>query len=154
MKTSGDIAGVILAGGRGERMGGLAKAFLEVGGGRAIDRLLTVYQRLFDEIVVAVRDREGFEDFGVTVAVDQVAIRSSLTGIHAGLWASKAPFVFVAPCDMPFLQPGLVQSLLAEVDGEADVVIPLKENGRVEPLCAVYSKSCLPHIKKQLEGGD
>ncbi|MBU1612314.1 MAG: molybdenum cofactor guanylyltransferase, partial [Proteobacteria bacterium] len=73
---------------------------------------------------------------------------------HAGLWAAKAPFVFVAPCDMPFLQPGLVQALLAEVDGGADVVIPLKENGRMEPLCAVYSKACLPHIQVQLADGD
>jgi len=145
-----DIAGVILAGGLGTRMGHVKKAFLEVGGRTVLDRLLAVYRPLFTEIVIAARQAADFAPYGFPVAEDRFEARSSLTGIHAGLDAMKASHGFFAACDDPFLRPGLVKLLLAEATPEADVVIPLKEDGYREPLCAVYSRRCLPFIEAQL----
>ena len=47
-----------------------------------------------------------------------------------------------------------MELLLAEARPEDDVVIPLKEDGYREPLCAVYSKRCLPFIEEQLRRDD
>ncbi len=148
------VSGVILAGGLGRRMGGCCKAFLNVGGRRIVDRLMDVYSQLFGEVIVAVRDSDGFEDCGVPLALDRFEVRSSLTGIHAGLDAVATTHAFVAACDAPFLRAGLVRALLAEVEPDVDVTIPLKDDGYMEPLCAVYSKACLPHIAEQLRQGD
>lgn len=145
---------MILAGGLGTRMGNVRKAFLEVGGLRILDRLLRVYEQLFEEIVIAAREAKPFAAYGLPVVLDRMAARSSLTGIHAGLAAVRAEHAFFAACDVPFLQPGLVRALLDEVRPELDVVTPVKEGGHCEPLCAVYSRRCLPHIQAQLERDD
>lgn len=149
-----NIAGIILAGGLGTRMGYAKKAFMEIGGRTILDRLLDVYRPLFSEIVIAARTETDFANYGLPVALDRFATRSSLTGIHAGLDAMSATHGFFAACDAPFLQPGLVELLLEEVTPDDDVVIPLKEDGYREPLCAVYSTRCLPHIHAQLERDD
>lgn len=148
------IAGVILAGGQGTRMGHAKKALLDIDGQTIIDRLLGVYRPLFSEIVIAARHRGDFADLGLPVAVDRFTARSSLTGIHAGLDAIQATHGFFSACDAPFLQAGLVRRLLDEVQAEDDVVIPRKEDGYREPLCAVYSTRCLPFITAQLERED
>lgn len=149
-----DIAGIILAGGLGSRMGHTVKAHMQVGGRRILDRLLDVYHPLFREVIVAARHADEFPDCGALVAADLYVARSSLTGIHAGLDAMRASHGFFAACDAPFLQPGLVTLLLDQVTPDCDVVIPLKEDGYREPLCAVYSKRCLPFIQAQLENED
>ncbi|QJB55706.1 molybdenum cofactor guanylyltransferase [Pseudodesulfovibrio sp. zrk46] len=149
-----NIAGVILAGGLGTRMGHTKKALLDIGGETIIERLLAVYRPIFPEIVIAAREPGDFEEHNLPVALDRFEARSSLTGIHAGLDAINATHGFFAACDAPFLQPGLIERLLAQVTPEDDVVIPLKEDGYREPLCAVYSKRCLEHIAAQLERED
>lgn len=145
-----DIAGIILAGGLGTRMGHVKKAFLEIGGRTILDRLLEVYRPLFPELLIAAREADDFAPLGLPVAEDRFKARSSLTGIHAGLTAMRASHGFFAACDTPFLRPGLVRALLAEVEPDADVVIPRKEDGYREPLCAVYSRRCVPFIEEQL----
>ncbi len=149
-----EIAGIILAGGLGTRMGYAKKAFIEIGGQTILNRLLGVYRPLFDEILIAARDPEEFRSYGLPVAEDQFEARSSLTGIHAGLAAMRAGHGFFAACDAPFLRGGLVRALLDEVLPSDDVVIPIKEDGYREPLCAVYSKRCLPFIEEQLKRDD
>jgi len=149
-----NITGIILAGGLGTRMGHARKAFIEINGRTIIDRLLTVYRPLFPEIIIAAREADDFKDMGFTVAMDRFNARSSLTGIHAGLTEMTASHGFFSACDAPFLQSGLVESLLREVTPDMDVIIPLKEDGYREPLCAVYSKRCLKFIEAQLERDD
>ena len=145
-----NIAGIILAGGLGTRMGHVKKAFLTIGGRTILDRLLAVYIPLFPEILISARDASDFADYPHPVAPDQFEARSSLTGIHAGLAAMRASHGFFAACDGPFLRPDLVRLLLDHAEPDADVIIPLKEDGYVEPLCAIYSKRCIPHIEAQL----
>lgn len=149
-----NIAGIILAGGLGTRMGHTKKAFMQIGGQFIIDRLLSVYAPLFSEIIISARKAEDFTEYAHPVALDRFEARSSLTGIHAGLDAMQTSHGFFAACDAPFLQSGLVSRLIAELTPDDDVVIPLKEDGYREPLCAIYSKRCLPHITAQLERED
>lgn len=148
------ITGVILAGGLGTRMGSVAKAFLDIGGRPIIERLLAVYRPIFAQVLIAAREAEPFARLGLPVALDRFEARSSLTGIHAGLAAMTTDHCFFAACDAPFLRAGLVRRLLAHVEPDDDVVLPLKEDGYREPLTAVYSRRCLPHISRQLENGN
>ncbi len=127
---------------------------MQIGEKTIIDRLLAVYTPLFPEIIISAREPEDFAAYDYPIAVDRFDARSSLTGIHAGLDAMQTSHGFFAACDAPFLQPGLISRLLAEVGPEDDVIIPLKEDGYREPLCAIYSKRCLPHIQAQLERED
>lgn len=144
---------VILAGGLNSRMGGHIKAFLKVGQQTILSRLLDTIRPLFDEILLVTRQPELYKDLPVRIVTDIYPARSSLTGIHAGLTNADAPMAFVLPCDAPFVQPGLIRFLLEEIEPDLDVIVPLIDN-HYEPLCAIYSKRCLPFIEAQLNCDD
>ncbi len=150
----------ILAGGAATRMGGIQKGLLEVAGRPLLDHALATLSPFFEDIMVVCRDPEPLRAYlsglsGKVRAVgDSFEARSSLTGIHAALAGARAPHVFVMACDTPLLRPALLSALLAHLRPEDDVVLPRKPDGYFEPLCAVYSTRCLPHIAEQLGRGD
>ncbi len=148
-----DCCGVILSGGLNTRMNGRNKAFLEIGARTILDRLLERLQSHFREIMLVTRQPELYSGYALRVVEDIYADRASLTGIHAGLVHARAEFGFMVPCDTPFLQSELVSLLLDELEPPLDAVVPFFD-GHYQPLCAIYSKRCIPAIEDQLDRGD
>lgn len=144
---------VILSGGLNSRMGGRNKAFLKVGGKTILERLRGTLEGLFREILLVTRQPELYEGQGLTVVEDIYEDRASLTGLHAGLTHAKGEYALMVPCDAPFLDPALIRLLLSAVEPGVDVIVPRFEK-HYEPLCAIYSKRCLPHIEAQLDRGN
>jgi molybdopterin-guanine dinucleotide biosynthesis protein A len=135
-------SGVILAGGLSSRYGGENKAFLRIAGTRILDRLFSVFRVVFDEIILVTNNPREFLGWDAMIVRDIFPVRSSLTGIHAGLFYARHPFAFFTACDTPFLKRSVVQTILDNLEEEADIVIPNTSAG-LEPLCAAYSKRCL-----------
>jgi molybdopterin-guanine dinucleotide biosynthesis protein A len=135
-------SGVILAGGLGTRYGGENKAFLRVGGVRILDRLFEVYREVFDEIILVTNNPVEFLEWDALIVSDIFPLRSSLTGVHAGLFYAGHPFAFFSACDTPFLKKEIIETVLEQIDPGDDLVIPQTSAG-FEPLCAAYSKRCL-----------
>lgn len=135
-------SGVILAGGLSTRYGGENKAFLQVGGMRILDRLFAVYTELFDEIILVTNSPREFLEWDALIVTDIFPVRSSLTGIHAGLLYARHPFAFFSACDTPFLKKEVVEAVLDSLEPGIDLVIPRTSAG-FEPLCAAYSQRCL-----------
>jgi molybdopterin-guanine dinucleotide biosynthesis protein A len=142
--------GVILAGGLNKRFDGQNKAFLRIGGKRIVDRLLDVYRRLFDQIVLVTNDPAAYMDVDALIVTDHYSVRSSLNGLHAGLFAAAHEYAFFAACDTPFINGALIQRLLDTVTRKSDIVVPFTPAG-YEPMFAVYKKTCLPAMVWQLE---
>jgi molybdopterin-guanine dinucleotide biosynthesis protein A len=147
MKKS--CSGVILSGGLNTRFDGKDKAFVRVGGRPMIEQLLDVFRPLFEDIVLVTNEPVKYLSWDLHVVTDIVSCRSSLTGIHAGLFHAAHPHAFFAACDAPFLQTEIVHTLLEALGASVDVVIPETGAG-LEPLCAIYSKRCLAAIEKLL----
>jgi len=143
--------GVILSGGLSTRFNGQNKAFINVGGKRILDRLYAIFSDLFNEIILVTNDPLQFVEWDLTIVTDIFPVRSSLTGIHTGLFYMKNQFAFFSACDTPFLEKGLVEVLLENIDRNIDIIMPETSAG-MEPLCAIYSKRCLDtaehHIKQ------
>jgi molybdopterin-guanine dinucleotide biosynthesis protein A len=148
-----DCSAVILSGGLNSRMAGRNKAFLEVGGESILGRLLAGLRPHFAEILLVTRQPHLYAGFPVRVIEDIYPDRSSLTGIHAALVKARSAYIFVVPCDTPFLEPAVVRLLLGALEPRYDVVVPMLED-HYEPLCAIYSKRCVPLIEAMLERGD
>jgi molybdopterin-guanine dinucleotide biosynthesis protein A len=148
-----DCSAVILSGGLNSRMAGRNKAFLEVGGELILDRLLAGLGPHFEEILLVTRQPDLYGSFPVRVIEDIYPDRSSLTGIHAALVNARSAYIFVVPCDTPFLKPAVVRLLMGALAPQWDVVVPMLED-HYEPLCAIYSKRCVPLIEAMLERGD
>jgi molybdopterin-guanine dinucleotide biosynthesis protein A len=70
-------------------------------------------------------------------------------GIYSGLIASSSSRAIVVGCDTPFLSVGLLE-YMTQICSTFDVVVP-RIKKKVEPLCAVYSKTCLAPIQELLE---
>ena len=142
--------GVILSGGLNTRFDGENKAFISVGGRRIIDRLIDVFSDLFDEIILVTNHPELFLQWDLTIVTDIFDLRSSLTGIHTGLFYSNNPYAFFSACDTPFLKKELVEILVKQIEQKFDIIMPETAAG-FEPLCAIYSKRCLKAAEDHLK---
>lgn len=148
------IGAVILAGGKGRRLGRDKTAIL-LNGESIISRLISFLNRLrFQEIVVVYGTDVKPSEQPAREVKDLLPGRGSLGGIYTGLTNSSGEFTFVMACDMPFPSSPLILYLLDRaVSGEYDCVIP-SPSGRLEPLFAVYRKTCIPVIREQINNGD
>jgi len=142
--------GVILAGGKNSRFSGKNKALVRIGGKRILDRIYEVFTILFDKIILVTNDPVQYMEWDFDIVTDIFPIRSSLTGIHTGLFYITTPYAFFVACDIPFIRKELIEILLDGVEPGIDIVIPETSKG-VEPLCSVYSKRCFKPIEEQLE---
>ncbi len=142
-------SGVILAGGLSSRFAGKDKAFLQVDGQLLLDRLYNTFTQIFQEIILVTNNPLRYLQWDLNIVTDIFDVRSSLTGIHAGLFYSTMPYSFVAACDTPFLKKKLVQAMVENIDPHFDAMIPQTSAGR-EPLCAVYSKKCIAAVERHL----
>lgn len=141
--------GVILAGGLSSRYSGRNKAFIPVSGKRILDRLYGVFQEVFEEIILVTNDPLKYLEWDLKVVTDIFPCRSSLTGIHAGLFYINTPFAFFVACDAPFLKREIVELILDNIETGFDVVIPETSSG-FQPLCAVYAKKCIRPIERRI----
>jgi molybdopterin-guanine dinucleotide biosynthesis protein A len=148
------ISCIVLAGGKGLRLGRY-KASVTVNGEGLLQRVVSRLSFLSSDIIVVIARGQqlpcvaGYP--GLRIETDVYAGKGPLVGIYTGLEASNSAYNLVVACDMPFLNRDLLGYML-EISAGFDAVVP-RLGDMVEPLHAVYSKSCLPAIKRMLDGG-
>jgi len=143
------ITSIILVGGKASRFG--RNKALESIGGRSLIQLVIERLRLVSEQILIVGSPCQVSlpwDCHVDYREDLYSGKGPLGGIYTGLIASKSFYNLVVACDMPFLNIKLLRYMLKLSPG-FDAVVPQVQ--RIEPLHAVYSKSCLDAMKTQLE---
>lgn len=143
---------VVLAGGRGKRLGG-DKATVEIAPGLTLlRRSLSLVEPLSTDIIVVRRPDQHLEAPGARIVTDRPPFEGPLAGILAGLEAAREEWVLVVACDMPFLSIPLLRYLMTLRPGY-DVVVPSLEVG-MEPLHALYHRRAVPAIRAALEQGE
>jgi molybdenum cofactor guanylyltransferase len=143
--------GVLIAGGRATRMGGVPKGLLRVGGEPIAARALRLFGELFDAALVVANDPAPYAALGATIVPDAVAGKGAPGGVHAALAAARTEWVFTAACDMPFLAPGPIAWLAARRTRAPAVLV--RFGGRLEPLHAFWARGCLPVVEGLLRAG-
>ncbi len=133
---------LILAGGRSRRMGFREKALLPIGDKTILEYVMDTLDGVVDEIIISVRDtqqQELLKDYtqGYDVVLDKYRDVGPLSGILEGLRAANGEYVFVAACDMPYINIDVVELLFKRAEGH-DAAIPVWENENLEPMHAVY----------------
>jgi molybdenum cofactor guanylyltransferase len=141
-----DMTGVLVAGGQSRRMG-RDKRFLELGGQALLQRALSVLQSLFPEVLVSLAEPlPQLTGNGYRVVTDLIPNCATLGGLYTGLSSASHPRVFAIGCDMPFLNPAVIRHL-AKLGAQVDIAMPRLATG-LQPMHAVYSKACLPHLER------
>lgn len=146
---------IILAGGKGSRMGYVDKAFLEFDGKSFISHILEKVKN-FNEIIIVsnnIAEYDGYIGGNIRVVEDIVKEIGPIGGIYTGLVSSTSEKNLVISCDTPFLHDGLIDYLGSYSNSFFAVVPKYIENGinRREPLCSLYSKSLLENIRKNIK---
>jgi molybdenum cofactor guanylyltransferase len=147
------FTGIVLAGGKSSRMGGVDKTLLEIDGRTLTQRVVDVVAPLFHEVIVASGVPGKFAGLpGVREVADHARGVGPLAGIRAGLEACRTPWAFVLAADMPCLREELVLRVVAAASPDVLVVAP--RHGRFrEPLHAAYHRDAIPEIDRFLEAG-
>lgn len=150
------LSGVILAGGKGARMGGRNKALLKVNGVYLIERQLKVMERLCRDLIIVANDAEAITAAigrHVRIVPDIYPGSGPLGGMHAAFPLCRQEAVWVVGCDMPFLSGEAAWKLLDVQEREqADAVIPT-DGEDVHPLHGVYAKRTRDSLEACLREG-
>ena len=139
------MTGVILSGGKNTRMG-TNKAFLEIDGERLIDRTTRIFKDIFQEVILSTNSPLDYLDHDGVIVADIIKGKGALGGIYTGLFFASHDHAFVSACDMPFLNRNFIEYMVERTDNY-DIVVPKLTEG-FQPLHAIYSKQCLPAIKR------
>ena len=155
------ITGLVLAGGRGQRMGGIDKG-LEVFRGLAlIDHALArLAPQVLEVLISANRNIDVYATKAARVLVDaQGDFPGPLAGILAGLHAARTPWLAVVPCDAPGLPSDLVARLaqaIVATPGCRGAVVQ-RDGGvdgpRLEPVCCLLSTDLADDLARYLADG-
>jgi len=130
---------------------GKNKAFIEIGGIPIIQRIHSLFERLFEEIIIVTNERDLFANLDAKIFNDLIPNRGALGGLYTGLFYSSFRYSFCVACDMPFLRGSLIEYLLTKTD-DWDVIVPRTRDG-LQPLHAIYSKNCLAPVKMLIDQG-
>jgi molybdopterin-guanine dinucleotide biosynthesis protein A len=138
--------GVVLAGGKGRRLGG-DKAIVELEGRALVHYPLEALHEVCDDVVVvAKRDTilpplSGIADLWI----EPDAPRHPLVGVSHALRLAAGRPIMVVPVDLPLMDAATLRAIMTAELGDAAVVVP-RVHGLLQPLCALYTPRALPGL--------
>jgi len=154
-----EITGLVLAGGRGSRMGGVDKGLQPYRGQPLVQHAL---QRLAPQVgalmINANRNLDTYAALGVPVWPDALAdYPGPLAGLAAGLAHCRTPYLVSVPCDSPQFPADLVARLaatLAEHDAEIAMAAAVEDGSlRTQPVFCLLRAELLPSLLAFLRSG-
>lgn len=139
---------IVLAGGKSSRMGE-DKSLLPVNGKPLIAHIVDQLRDRFDEIIIGANDPEKYAFLNLPVVTDIEKDKGPLMGIYSCLKASSNEVNFITACDIPVMNTKLIGDMIQMADG-VDMVLPVGNENKYEPLFAIYNKSVIPSAETVL----
>lgn len=147
------VTGIVLAGGKGSRMGGVDKGLQPLRGKPMVEWVLARFAPQVGEIVInANQNLATYEKYGHRVVPDAIGgFAGPLAGLHAGLNAARHPLVVTVPCDSPFLPADLVERLSASL--KANHLAVAKTGAQPHPVFALMKREVRESLEAFLASG-
>ena len=133
------ITGVLLAGGESRRMG-RDKSGIEVDGVTTAERTIAAFRLLFADVFAVSKTTGRFAGFGCREVADIFDEMGAMVGVLTALKEAKTDYIFVAACDMPFIDKAVVELIVSKGTGFR-AALPLI-SGKGDPLHALYGRDC------------
>jgi molybdopterin-guanine dinucleotide biosynthesis protein A len=145
------MAAIIVAGGDSTRLG-RDKALESIGGMPILERVL-ISAAAFGPAFIVANDPRKYDAFAdrAELLADLRPHSGPLGGLLTGLKSSPDERNVLLPCDAPFINPKIIELLLAK-QAVADAVVPTTR-GRIHTTLAGYSRTCLPAIESAMDSG-
>ncbi|MDN3523857.1 molybdenum cofactor guanylyltransferase MobA [Halomonas sabkhae] len=149
-----ELTGLILAGGRGQRMGGCDKGLVAFRGRPLAGHAAEVLREHVGELlIVANRHQQAYASLADRVIGDvETDYQGPLMGLYSGLRAARGRWLVVVPCDVPTLPANLV-ARLAEAVGDADIGVA-HDGHRSHPVVALLRVTLAADLAHCLAQGE
>ena len=150
------ITALILAGGKGRRMGGRDKGLLPFGDGLLVGHVLSaILPQVGGVMINANRHQAEYAQLGYPVVADSLAdFQGPLAGFLAGLEQLQTEYLLTLPCDGPIVVADLAPRLANGLD-EAGADIAVAHDGRrLQPVYALLHRRVLPDLRAALAEGE
>jgi len=150
------IEAVILAGGKGSRLGGQDKGLIEAQGRRLIDYVCDAIKPQLNNIIISAnRNQEIYKQTGFDVIEDSFGdYAGPLAGILSALQhINKDELLFCCPVDMPVLSEHIVSDLYTQFDSQQADICCIQIEDRLQPLIAIMHKRVTPSLVNYLQSG-
>jgi len=150
-----DITGVILAGGRSQRMGGEDKGLVRIDGRPMIDHIIRALSPQVGPLLInANRNLDDYRSFGYPVIPDIMGdFYGPLVGMASALQAAETDYLFCVPCDSPLLPPNLAQALYSALHARQAEIGVAHDGVRMQPVFALLRRNLLADLLTYLEAG-
>ncbi|MFL6712643.1 MAG: molybdenum cofactor guanylyltransferase MobA [Sulfurifustis sp.] len=151
-----NITGVILAGGRGSRMGGDDKGLVTLNGKPMVWHVMTRLRPQVGALLISAnRNQERYAAFGVPVVPDLLPdFQGPLAGIASALQHAQTAYVVTAPCDSPLIGPDLVTRLARALVVESAEVAVAHDGSREHPVFLLLERALAPSLTAFLSAGE
>lgn len=148
------ITGLVLAGGRATRMGGMDKGLVNLAGRPMVEWVLDCLRDQVDELIInANRNQETYGAMGHLVVSDRCGdFQGPLAGMASGMAAAGSQWLLTAPCDSPLLSPLLAARLWQACAGGADIAVA-HDGQRLQPVFALLRCNLLGSLQAYLDAG-
>ena len=146
---------LLLAGGRGQRMGGQDKGLLDWHGEPLIAHLHRKTRPLSDDLISSCnRNLDKYAPYADRMVHDvEGDFPGPLAGIRAGLQAARHRFMMVLPCDVPRIDAALLQAMRETASRHPDKPLMLRHGEHWEPLlCIIPVELCQAFDEAWSEG--
>lgn len=145
-----NISGFVLTGGKSSRMGS-DKGLMPFDRKPLVLHALETLDEVAGQVMISANDAV-YGQFSHLVVPDVVHDIGPIGGIYSCLRQSATEFNIFLPCDTPFVPSDLFVLLLQHI-GDHPCAVPVHDGNKMEPLCAVYRKSCLETFAEFIEKG-
>jgi molybdenum cofactor guanylyltransferase len=149
------VTGVILAGGRATRMGGVDKGLVPINGRPMIAWVIDALRPQVAGVMInANRNHQRYGEFGCPVIDDgDSEFRGPLAGMASAMRNAGTPYIAVVPCDSPLLGGKLVERLYAAVVSSGSPVAVAHDGERLQPVFALLACDLLQDLAGYLDDG-
>lgn len=154
-----DITAVILAGGKGRRLGGQDKGLVHYKNKPLVEHVIQRIQPQLNNILInANRNLETYSTYGFPIISDELSdFQGPLAGFASAMKIVQTSHIITLPCDGPFLPSDLVLRMLKAQSNTFKAVnnaIIVAHNGeRLQPVYALIPVSLLANLEQYLETG-
>ena len=156
------FAGLILAGGKGSRMGFVDKPLLKLGDKTIIQWIFSRSEKHIDHFLISLnRNHSRYHSFGYPLINDLpgyangplIGIYSAMEFISKGITKNKPTYLITFPGDVPFFPEKLVPKLMIEMKKHSRDAVIARSEERLQPLFAVWALSAKQKVKGSIEEG-
>lgn len=155
LPESARICGIVLAGGKGRRMGGVDKGLQTFREKPMVQWVLDRFAPQVGTLLInANQNLACYREFGFDVVADEVGgFAGPLAGLHRGMSAAQQAWVATVPCDSPFLPADLIARLAAPFANAAIDLSVARTGDQAHPVFCLARRRLLPHLDAYLAAG-